>query len=286
MTGILGVSPPPDDSGSATVSPEVARDVQRDALVLARSDAWLNLAIAIAMSVATAFVAASMFFTLGRIQLRESGYQLLARFALINVIAIVAAVRCWRRYRQIAAAVASDTVVTDAAGAELPQLPRRDFFIAGAAPIILLALLMILGLEWQRTRHGATGPIVFRNATIVTSTGSVQEFMTVGLANGRIAFVGGADDPLPSALARARRIDAMTAMISAATFDHSVASPLDALRHTWAGQLYEGAPGDLIISSYAPFRGRGRASTPVPREFLGAVVDGRYYTASELRPGR
>lgn len=147
--------------------------------------------------------------------------------------------------------------------------------------LILMVLLLALGYRLYTRRAGATGPIVFRNASITTSTGFVQERMTVAVAGGRIVFVGSADDSVPLSLAAARRIDAMSALVSAATFDHSVASPPQALRHTWVGQIYEGAPGDLVISTYVPNRGRRGASPP--RDFLGAVVNGRYYTASELK---
>jgi len=110
----------------------------------------------------------------------------------------------------------------------------------------------------------------------------VQERMTVAVSGGRIVFVGRAEDAIPSSLMGARHIDAMSALVSAATFDHTVASPPEALRHTWVGQIYEGAPGDLVISTYIP--NRGRRSSAQPRDFLGAVVNGRYYTAAELQP--
>ena len=109
--------------------------------------------------------------------------------------------------------------------------------------------------------------------------------MTLAVADGRIVFVGRAEDSIPSSLTGARHIDARAALVSAATFDRAVASPLDALRHTWVGQIYEGAPGDLVISPQ-PTRGRGRDGGfggGTPRQILGAVVNGRYYTATELQ---
>jgi len=149
--------------------------------------------------------------------------------------------------------------------------------------LLLLVLLFLLALGYllYARRAGTTGPIVFRNASITTSTGFVREGMTVAVADGRIVFVGTAEDSVPLSLTTARHIDAMSALVSAATFDHSVASPPEALRHTWVGQIFEGAPGDLVISTYIPNRGRRGAQQP--RDFLGAVVNGRYYTASELR---
>lgn len=266
---------PPDLAPSA----EVARDIQRDALVLARSDAWLNIAIAVGMVATTMFVAFGQWFGGFRRTPHESNYSLAIQFAIIDVIAIVEAIRCWRWYRQLSAAVASDTIAADTI-AEPTTLRQRRLFIIGARPIILILLLGSLGLQWQRLR-GTTGAIVFRNASITTNTGSVEERMTVAVSGGRIAFVGHAEDSIPSNLTGARTIDANTALISAATFDHAVTSPADALRHTWVGQVYAGAPGDLIISSYTPFRGRNR--TPTPRELLGAVVNGRYYTATEMQ---
>lgn len=151
--------------------------------------------------------------------------------------------------------------------------------------LVWFVLVLVLGYHAYTTRFSTTGPIVFRNASITTSTGFVRERMTVAVANGRIAFVGRTEDSLPRTFFRARHIDAMTALVSAATFDHRVVSPLDALRHTWVGQIYEGAPGDVVITPQ-PVRGRGRGSgfgNGAPREILGAVVNGRYYTAADLQ---
>jgi hypothetical protein len=272
MTDELPTDPAP--------SPDVARDIQRDAFALARSDAWLNAVIAMGMVAATAFVAFGMFFAESRNAPRDSSYSLIIQFAIIDVVAIFAAIRSWRRYRQLGAAVATDTIVTDEDVAPAPMPPPGHLFMIGSRPVILILVLGSLGFQWQRQR-ATTGPIVFRNASITTNTGFVEERMTVAVANGRIAFVGHAEDSIPLSLTGARNINANTALVSAATFDHSAASPADALRHTWVGQVYEGAPGDLIISSYTPFRGRNR--TPAPRELLGAVVNGRYYTATQLQ---
>ena len=147
---------------------------------------------------------------------------------------------------------------------------------------VWFALMVVLGYHFYTARFSTTGPIVFRNASVTTSTGFVQQRMTVAIAGGRIAFVGRADDSIPTRLLGARHIDALGALVSAATFDPTVPSPLDALRHTWVGQIFVGAPGDVVISSYTAERGRYR--TPVPRDFLGAVVGGRYYTAADLQP--
>jgi len=150
---------------------------------------------------------------------------------------------------------------------------------------VLLALVVVLGYLLYARYRSTTGPIVFRNASVTTSTGFVQERMTVAVSGGRVVFVGRAEDSIPLSLTRARHIDAMNALVSAATFDRSVAWPLDALRHTWVGQIYEGAPGDLVITPQ-PTSGRGRGggvSGGAPREILGVVVSGRYYTATELQ---
>jgi len=158
-----------------------------------------------------------------------------------------------------------------------PSLWRRS------RPVFLFLILPLvaLGYQWYSNRIGTKGPIVFRNASITTSTGFVQERMTAAVADGRIVFVGRAEDSIPSSLFGARHIDAMSALVSAATFDHAVPSPPEALRHTWVGQIYAGAPGDLVISTYIPNRGRRGSSQP--RDFLGAVVNGRYYTATEIQ---
>jgi imidazolonepropionase-like amidohydrolase len=134
------------------------------------------------------------------------------------------------------------------------------------------------------TRYSPTGPVVFLHATLTTSTGAVQERMTVAVANGRVVFVGDESAPLPASLSRARRIDALNAWISAATFDYEAETPLDGIRHIWVGQIYEGAPGDLVISNVGPDRRRGSQSTP--RQILGVVMGGRYFSVAELTRGR
>lgn len=285
MSEILGTATPSEPQPpemEPEPSPDVARDIQRDALALARSDAWLNIAIAVGLVAATAVVAFSTFFVGGPGQPRERSYSLVIQFAIIDLVAIVAAIRSWRRYRQLSTAVATDTIAP--LETATPTSPQRHLFMIGSRPIILLLVLASLGLQWQ-SRRNVTGPLVFRNASITTNTGFVQERMTVAVADGRIVFVGRAEDSIPSSLTGARHIDAMLALVSAATFDRSVASPLDALRHTWVGQVYEGAPGDLVITPQ-PVRGRGRGGGfggGQPREILGAVVNGRYYTATELQ---
>jgi hypothetical protein len=145
-------------------------------------------------------------------------------------------------------------------------------------------LLLALVAQWYLTRVLPGGPIILSNATLTSSTGMLYENMTVIIVNGRIDFVGDADREVPVTLG-ARRLDAQQALVSAATFDPAVASPIDALRHVWVGQIYEGGRGDLVISP-VPQGGRGRVRTPSSRELLGAVVKGRYYSLAELTQGR
>lgn len=151
--------------------------------------------------------------------------------------------------------------------------------------LVVLALLVLgAGYRYVTTRYSPTGPVVFLHATLTTNTGMVQEDMTVGVVNGRIAFVGVASDPLPSILSRARRIDTLKAWVSAATFDYGAETPLDGIRHVWVGQIYVGAPGDLVISNVGPDRRRGTQDTP--RQILGVVFGGRYFSVAELTRGR
>ena len=204
--------PQPTDMGPEPL-PDTARDVQRDALALARSDARLNIAIAIGMAAATAFTVFGMFFARGRSVPRESNYSLIIQFAVIDVVAIVAAIRSGQRYRQIRAAVATDTVAPDEDLVPAPQPPQKHLFMIGSRPIILILVLASLGFQWQSRRRVTTGPIVFRNASITTSTGFVEEGMTVAVADGRIVFVGHSDDAIPAYLASARRIDELTSLV-------------------------------------------------------------------------
>ena len=267
MTGILGISPPPEEQGPDTLSPEVARDGRRDAIRLALHDMWLNGLMGFAFLGATVL----MTWLSYRRPLRLSAavYPPLPwQFGFLALLSCLSAVDAWRAFRRMRAA--------DAA------LPHRSWISRRSRQIILVLLLVGVGYQVVTRRQPINGPIVFLHATIRTSTGFPQQNMTiaVAVAGGRVAFVGGSEDELPASLSGARRLDAGSAMVSAATFDHSVAAPLDALRHIWAGQLYEGAPGDLVISNFTPLRSRGRM--PEPREILGAVVSGRYYSASEL----
>lgn len=267
--------------GGPELSPEVARDIQRDALALARSDAWLNIAIAVGMAAATAFVAVSML-AFGRNQLRERNYSMVIQFAVIDVVALFAAIRSWRRYRQLRLAVATDTIAPAEDVVPAPRPPQGHLFMMGSRPIILLLVLASLGLQWQSRRRAVSGPIVFRNATITTGTGFIQQNMTVAVANGQIVYVGdGRQMPI---MTGARQFDARAALVSAATFDHSARSPLEGLRHVWAGQVVEGAPGDLVITTAS--YGRGRSRVPDPKGVIAAVVNGRYYSADELTKPR
>lgn len=148
-------------------------------------------------------------------------------------------------------------------------------------------LLVALAAHWYLTRVAPGGPIVLRNATITSSTGMLHENMTVIVTDGRISYVGEAGESAPLLLG-ARRLDALSALVSAATFDPAVASPIDALRHVWVGQIYLGAPGDLVITPVPQGRGRGRGgiAQPSSRELLGAVVKGRYYSVDDLQKSR
>jgi len=284
---------PPDDTAPVVAEIGVARDIQRDALALARSDAWLNIAIAVGLVATTVFVAFGMFIVAGRGIPRERNYSLVIQFAIIDVVTIINAIHSWRRFRRLREAVETDTIAIDPADAIAMQSSSRRFMVLGSRPIVLLMVLAALGLQWRTSRLATTGPIVFRNATIMTSTGFLQDHMTIAIADGRIVFVGAAGDEEPRSVSGARRIDALEAQVSAATFDHSVAAPLDGLRHIWAGQLFEGAPGDVVITP-VPVRGRGGRGGRgggggggfgggAPREILGAVVSGRYYTASQMQ---
>ncbi|MBP8273874.1 MAG: hypothetical protein KAY59_05550 [Acidobacteria bacterium] len=150
--------------------------------------------------------------------------------------------------------------------------------------IIVALLVMAFGVQWYRTRVIAGGAIVLRNATITSSTGMTYAQMTVIVEDGRISYVGSAAETAPAPYG-ARRLDAQGALVSAATFDPAVKAPVDALRHIWVGQIYLGAPGNLVVTP-APPQGRGRGRTPASRELLGAVVHGRYYSADELKSAR
>lgn len=165
-----------------------------------------------------------------------------------------------------------------------PSSPRRRAlfnigWVAFGFAIVWFGYLWLL-------RPGPTAPVLFLHATIVSGTGAMQSDMTVGIANGRVAFVGEPGTTPPDVFSRARRVDTQGAWLAAATFDHSAEKPLEGLRHLWVGELYEGAPGDVVLTT-VPQRGRGGASgtsgNPSGRQYFGAVIKGRYYAAKELR---
>jgi hypothetical protein len=134
-------------------------------------------------------------------------------------------------------------------------------------------------------RPGADAPVIFRHATIISNTGMVQPDMTVVVKDGTILFVGEASESVPP-VSGARRVDTQGAWLAAATFDPSISEPMQALKHLWVGQLYPGAPGDVVLTT-VPQRGRGGASgtlgNPSGRQYFGAVVRGRYYAGKELK---
>lgn len=274
MSEILGIEP---SGAPEPPSPGVARDIERDAIELAIRDVWINGTIALAFAVGFGVMLFARLIPFrGPVELNDSFQP--AQCALFAIYAGVSAWSNWRHYRRMAAAEAADRVADD-----VPIVPTQQHWLVNRSRQIIFTLLMLgLGYQWYRSRHADAGPIVFRNATISTSTGSLEENITIGVADGRIAFVGAANDPVPSRLSGARRIDALHAQISAATFDHSASSPLEGLRHIWVGQLYEGAPGDVVVTPVPQGRRRGGPG-PTAREIFGAVVDGRYYPSSQLQ---
>ncbi len=267
------------------LSPEVARAIQRDEVVLAQSRARFNLILTLVISAALAFVSWGSMIPGVQVPLMSAAVSFRLMIAMLCGIALT--VQSWREYRKARAILES----VEFTSSETPHRP--SVVVRYGSRFLVLLLLAFAGHSWWVARGSSTGPIVFRNATLMTSTGFLQEHMTIAIADGRIAFVGAAGDEEPRSISGARRIDALEAQVSAATFDRSVAAPLEGLRHIWAGQLFAGAPGDVVITP-VPVRGRGGRGGRgggggggfgggAPREILGAVVSGRYYSAAELR---
>ncbi len=289
MTDILGITPPPESQAPDTLSPEVTRDIQRDAMRLARQDAWLNGLIGVAFFAATVL----MIWLSNRRPLRLSDAirpPLHWQFAGFALASLFAAFDAWRAYRRMRAADEASTFDSADALFSGRRWPEERSWLSRRARMIILALVVLsFGYQYMTRLRPIMGPIVFLNATIRTNTGSTEANMMVAVADGRIAFVGKSGDPLPAALAGARQLDAGSAVVSAATFDHTVASPLDGLRHIWVGQLYAGAPGDVVVAPYVNVRGgRGRMSGRMPdaQELLGAVINNRYYSRDDLQKKR
>ena len=174
--------------------------------------------------------------------------------------------------------------VVDDGGAPPPTAPRRRVLF-NIGWIAFGFAIVWFGYFWW-IRPSATSPVLFLHATVVSGTGAMQSDMTVGVANGRIAFVAEPGTTTPEGFSRARRVDTQGAWLAAATFDHSAEKPLEGLRHLWVGEIYEGAPGDVVLTT-VPQRGRGGASgtngNPSGRQYFGAVIKGRYYAGKELR---
>ena len=154
---------------------------------------------------------------------------------------------------------------------------------AGTVMVIVLLVLLAYAM-WTRPKPDS--PVLFLHATLISNTGTFYSDMTVGVADGVVRFVGEPGVTAPAIFARARRVDTLGAWLAAATFDPSASSPVQGLKHLWVGQLYDGAPGDVVLTP-VPQRGRGGAGgaigNPSGRQIFGAVVKGRYYAGRELR---
>lgn len=277
----LGTTPPLEPQSIETLSPDVGRSLQEDAIIVTRYNMRLNLACAAGLGLFSLVVFAATLMSL-------RGRAFPNVFAPVSLLlaavgALLAGLSERRAYLKMLAAKEAGLVAPDPYDQSRTVVVERHWLVRTVRPLILIFLLGALGYRYWSLNSAATGPIVFRNASVTTSTGFVQERMTVAVADGRIVFVGRAEDSIPSSLTRARHIDALNALVSAATFDHSVSSPTDAFRHLWVGQVYVGAPGDLVITPQPVRRGRGGFGGGSPREILGAVVGGRYYTAAELQ---
>lgn len=273
MPDILDITPPPPPEPPSS---SAARDLHHDAVQMALHDKRFNALMTLGFAVLT-LVAAWFDYVRPSRLIGVPGSYFTFKFGFFTLLSLLAAVSALRAHRQMRA------IETDAADPAAAPLPERSWIARRARPLILLLLLIALAHQWYLTRAGVTGPIVFHNATITTNTGSLQEHMTVAVVDGRIAFVGATGDAEPPSLSGARRIDALMSMVSAATFDHAVPAPLEGLRHIWAGQIYEGAPGDLVITPPVPPGRRRGGPGPSSREILGAVVNGRYYSASQFQ---
>lgn len=164
-----------------------------------------------------------------------------------------------------------------------PPAPSRRRLLFNIGWIAFGFAIVWFGYLWF-IRPKPDAPVVFLHATIVSGTGELQSDMTVAVADGRIVFVGEPGVTVPASLSRARRVDTLGAWLAAATFDHRAEKPLEGLRHVWVGEMYEGAPGDVVLTT-VPQRGRGGGvgtGNPSGRQYFGAVVNRRYYTAKEL----
>jgi hypothetical protein len=288
MADILGITPPPEPQDPDTLSPDVTRDIQRDAVQVALHDTWFHGVLS-----ATFWAATLVMLWLDSTRpLRLSAQirpALPIQFAAFGVLSLFAAISAWRAYRRMRAADAAHGFDGDdamAPGRNWQKWPEpRSWVFRRSRTVILVLLLLAFGYQFVTRIRPVTGPVVFVNATIRINTGAAEEDMTVAVANGRIAFVGKSGDALPPALANARQLDAGRSVVLAATFDHSAAAPLDGLRHIWVGQLYEGAPGDVVIAPYINARfSRGRMGDRMPdaTDLLGAVVNDRYYSRQDL----
>lgn len=280
MTDMLGITPPPPD---LELTVEAARALQLDRMRVALYDARLNTLIV------AGFVAAvgAALYIVGRreaLTLADLSVMLWALVAL-TFGSILAAAGAWRAYLRMRKADEEQTI--DEQSAQLLDGPRTAHVFGGswisrrARPLLLVGTLLSLAFQVYMSYVPNGAPIVFRNATISTGTGFLKENMIVALKDGRVAFIGESGTSLPAGMSRARRLDAHGALISAATFDPNVAEPLAALRHIWMGQLDEGTPGNVVVTPVNS--GRRRSMQAIPREILGAVVNGRYYSATELQ---
>lgn len=278
MSEILGITPPPEEP--AALSPGVARDIQRDTIQVALHDVWFNSMIGVAF-LAGAIVMLLLDYMRPAQLADRTGLPLAWEFGLAAVFALWSACDAWRAYRRMRAADAAGGIApVDLATRPDAIHPERHWLSRRSRQVILVLLLVAAGYQWYATRRPITGSIVFHNATITTGTGFVRQHMTVAVADGRIVYVGDGRSLPRLGLDGARQFDARAALVSAATFDHSVRSPIDGLRHVWAGQLVEGAPADLLVTTANS--GRGRSRVPDPKDILAAVVNGRYYSADEL----
>jgi len=278
MSEILGITPPPEEQGPDTMSPDVARDIQRDTIQVALHDVWFNSMIGLAF-----FAGAIGMLLLEYLRpaplADRAGLSLAWQFGFAAVFGLWSAFDAWRAYRRMRAADAAGGIepIELATRAEAFH-PERHWLSRRSRQVILVLMLLAAGYQWYATRRPVIGPLVFYNTTITTGTGFIQQHVTVAVADGRIVYVG--DGRALRITAVAREFDARAVIVSAATFDHSVRSPIDGLRHVWAGQVVEGAPADLVITTAT--HGRSRSRLPDPKDVIAAVVNGRYYPADEL----
>jgi hypothetical protein len=161
-------------------------------------------------------------------------------------------------------------------GEEAPAVSRRLLNMLGILSVAVLLAGTALSVEKVLALPAEPQRIALVDVNVVQGFNrSVLPGRTVVIVGNRIESV---ESPSPNVLNHeGRTFEAIGKFLVAGTLNFNAASPVDDLRATWMKPVEPGASGDVVLLDVNPLN-----AFVGPGQIAGAVVDGHYYSRTEI----